>query len=376
MKMLIHIIKKEFQQFRRDPKMFGIILVAPIVQLFLLGYAATMDVDIVHTVIYDMDKSSESRRVIEDFESGGFFSIDQYADSYDEVTETLDNGDIIFALVIPFNFEQNIGRGETATIQAIFNGSDGNTASIAASYVQRIMQSYNEKVLIETMNQKGQTLSLFPSVASETRVWYNPGMESKYFMVPGILGLLLSIITLTLTSLAVVKEKEVGTLEQLIVTPIKSYHLIMGKLIPFIILSFAAMMLALAAMYIIFGIAIRGEFWFLTVSAFFYVLSTLGLGLLVSTVSKTQQQAMMISIFVVMMPMVFLSGFSFPIENMPEIIQHISVVVPLRYFITIIRSVILKGTGFIELWDQAAILLGMGIVILGLSVMRFNKRLD
>lgn len=195
-------------------------------------------------------------------------------------------------------------------------------------------------------------------------------------MVPGIVGLLLSIVTLLLTSLAVVKEKEIGTMEQLIVTPLKPYQIIIGKLVPFILLGFVSIIIVLTAMRIIFDIPVKGNIFFLFLSAFFYILSTLGLGLFVSTISKTQQQAMMIAVFAVMMPMVFLSGFAFPVENMPEIIQYISYVIPLKYFINVIRGVISKGLGFYDLWINALVLLIMGILILVLSSLRFQRRLD
>jgi ABC-2 type transport system permease protein len=201
-------------------------------------------------------------------------------------------------------------------------------------------------------------------------------MKTRNYMVPGIVGLLVSLVTLVLTSLAIVKEKEIGTMEQLIVTPIKSYQLIAGKLIPFTILGLTAVIIVLAAMRIIFAIPVKGSGTFLLLSSFFYILSTLGLGLFISTVSKNQQQAMMIAIFAVMMPMIFLSGFAFPIENMPQIIQVISNIIPLKYFNTIIRGVILKGLGFADLWLDALVLFGMGAVILFLSAKRFNKKLE
>jgi len=226
------------------------------------------------------------------------------------------------------------------------------------------------------MDKSGRKILPVGRIVPEIRVWYNPQLLTRYFMIPGIVGLLLSIITLILTSLGIVKEKEIGTLEQLIVTPIKSWQLIMGKLIPFVILGFIAVMVVLTAMTLIFDIPVRGSVPFLFLCSFFYILSTLGLGLFVSTISKTQQQAMMIAIFGIMMPMVYLSGFAFPIENMPKIIQYISYLIPLRYFIAIIRGVILKGIGFNELWQEASVLLLMGISILFLSSIRFRKKLE
>jgi ABC-2 type transport system permease protein len=376
MKTILHIIKKEFLQFRRDPRMFGIILIAPVVQLIFLGYAATLDVNVVHTLVYDQDKTYESRKFIESFTSSGFFMINYYADNYTQLTKNLDKGDIILALVIPKNFSEKIQRRETSPVQAIFNGSDGNTASIAAGYVAKVVQGYARNILLNYMDKSGRKILPVGRIEPEIRVWYNPQLLTRHFMVPGIVGLLLSIITLILTSLGIVKEKEIGTLEQLIVTPIKPWQLIMGKLIPFVILGFISVVIVLTAMTYIFDIPVRGSVAFLFLCSFFYIFSTLGLGLFVSTISKTQQQAMMIAIFGIMMPMVYLSGFAFPIENMPKIIQYVSYLIPLRYFITIIRGVILKGIGFNELWQEAAVLLFMGIAILFLSSLRFRKKLE
>jgi ABC-2 type transport system permease protein len=229
---------------------------------------------------------------------------------------------------------------------------------------------------MDFVNKSGQKISKATNISSEIRVWYNPELKTRNFMVPGIFGLLLSLITLILTSLAVVKEKEIGTMEQLIVTPLKPYQIIIGKLVPFVILSFVAVLIILAAMYFIFAIPVKGDLWFLFLSSFLYILSTLGMGLFVSTISKTQQQAMMISIFALMMPMIFLSGFAFPIENMPQSIQYLSYIVPLRYFIEIIRGVVLKGLGFSDFWLNAVILLLMGVTILLLSSLRFKSRLE
>lgn len=376
MKTIFKIVRKEFLQFKRDPRMFQIILVAPVVQLVLLGYAATLDVNSIHTIVYDQDKTSSSRNLIERFESSGFFLIDYYVDNYDDLTKLIKNGDALIAMVIPKNFEKRIERKETVNLQAIFDGSDGNTASIAAGYVTQIISKYSQSLSLNSMDKFGKKIIPSGKLTSEIRIWYNPTLKTRNFMVPGIVGLLLSIITLLLTSLAVVKEKEVGTLEQLIVTPIKPYQLIFGKLIPFVILGFIAVIIVLAAMRIVFAIEVRGSLVFLFVSAFLYILSTLGLGLFVSTVSKTQQQAMMISIFGILMPMVYLSGFAFPIENMPKVIQYISYFIPLRYFINIIRGVILKGAGIHELWLDALVLLMMGILILFLSARRFQRRLE
>ncbi|GAB1349692.1 ABC transporter permease [Ignavibacteriales bacterium] len=376
MKTVIKIIIKEFQQFRRDPKMFGIILIAPVMQLIFLGYAATLDIKSVKTIVYDVDKSELSRKLIRQFDGSTYFVVKDYLNNYDEVYKKMDEGNTIAAIVIPKNFEKDINRGESATIQAIFNGSDGNTASIASGYVAKVVGKFAGEIGNDRLKLRGITKLPTGEVTSQYRIWYNPAVESRFFMVPSIVGLLLSLITLLLTSLAIVKEKEIGTLEQLIVTPIKSWQLIAGKLIPFVMLGFVTVVLVLTAMRVIFGIDVKGDVAFLFFSSFIYILSTLGLGLLVSTFSKTQQQAMMIATFGVMMPLIFLSGFSFPVENMPDIFQKISVIIPLKYFILIIRGVILKGAGFAEHWQDLSAMFIIGLVILGISVLRFNKRID
>jgi ABC-2 type transport system permease protein len=376
MKSILEFIKKEFLQFKRDPRMFALILIAPVVQLTFLGFAANLDVKLVRTIVFDQDRSATSRDFIERFISSGYFKIEDYVSSYDEIAKEIDKGNVILALVIPDDFEKNIYSRRTVSVQALFNGSDGNTAGIVAGYAQSIVSEYSQKIVMDFINKTGQRISKATNISPEIRVWYNPELKTRNFMVPGIFGLLLSLITLILTSLAVVKEKEIGTMEQLIVTPLKPYQIIIGKLVPFVVLSFVAVLIILAAMYFIFAIPVKGDLWFLFLSAFLYILSTLGMGLFVSTISKTQQQAMMISIFALMMPMIFLSGFAFPIENMPQSIQYLSYIVPLRYFIEIIRGVVLKGLGFTDFWFNAVILLVMGVTILLLSSLRFKSRLE
>lgn len=376
MNIILNIIKKEFLQFKRDPKMFALILIMPVVQLIFLGYAANMDVVNVPTVIFDQDQTETSRQFLKKFSGSGYFEFVEQAVNYKTLQSKIEKGDAILGLVIPIDFEKKILRNETVSLQAIFDGSDGNKASITAGYLQRIVGDYSIELINNTIAKTGRSGSLISTVSSETRAWYNPELTTRIYMVPGIVGLLLSIITLILTSLAIVKEKEIGTLEQIIVTPIKPYQLIIGKLIPFAILGFIAVVIVLIAMRFIFDIPIRGSIAFLFFSTFVYIISTLGLGLFVSTISKTQQQAMMLAIFVILLPMVFLSGFAFPIENMPPIIQGITFIIPLRYFMTIMRGIILKGVGFQELWGELLVLFGMGVLVLTLSSIRFRKRLD
>lgn len=379
MNLILNFIKKEFLQFRRDKRMFGIILIAPVLQLIFLGYAATLDVKNVKTVVWDQDKSSTSRTFIDKFEKSGYFTVLYYVSSYDEITRLVDQGDVLMAIVIPEDFEKNIYSNKTAEVQMIFDGSDGNKALIASGYSLGITTSFAANIvanLIERLGGKNSPLNKAPSIQAETRVWYNPDLVTRNYMLPGIVGLLIMVVTINLTSLAIVKEREIGTFEQLIVTPLKPYQIIIGKLVPFSILGFVSITIVITVMRLWFNIEVKGSIPLLYGAAALFMLSTLGLGLFVSTISKTQQQATMTSFFAVMMPMIYLSGFSFPIENMPQWIQYITYIIPLRYFITIVRGIILKGIGFEHLYREFINLLVFGIVILLISSLRFQKKLE
>lgn len=375
MKTVIHFIKKEFQQFRRDPKMFAMVLIAPILQSIILGYAANLDINNINLIVFNRDQSKLSRDYIDKFTHSGYFTITKSVNSYDEINKDIAASNALIGIVIPNDFESEIRNNRTTHVQVLVDGSDGNKGSIAFGYTQGITANFSQQIALELMAKKGIKTSA-GTISPEIRIWYNPELKTRNFMVPSITALILLLTTTLLTSLAVVKEKELGTLEQLIVTPIKPWQMILGKLIPFVILGFATMVLVNSIMVFWFGIPIRGSLLFYLLSSFFYILSTLGLGLFISTISKTQQQAMMVSIFGAMMPMIYLSGFAFPIENMPKVIQYITYIIPLRYFITIIRGVILKGIGFADLWREMLVLLFMGVSILFLSSLRFKKRLE
>ncbi len=376
MKTILNIVIKEFLQLKRDPILLRIVFLAPILQLLLFGYAANMDLNTVHTAIWDQDRTLESRDLIERFKESGYFEIDRYADNYQQITSDINKGKVLCAIIIPHDFEKDIKTNRPAPVQAIFDGSDGNKTSIALGYIQGIATNYAKNILLKAADRTGRKIALVGSLEPEIRVWYNPDLKTRVFMIPSILGLILLITTIILMSMAIVKEREIGTLEQLIVTPIKPYQLILGKLIPFVILGFIDILLVQTIMVFWFGIAIRGSFFFLLFASFLFVLSTLGIGLFLSTISKTQQQAMMVAQFGIMMPFIYLSGFAFPIENMPKFFQYITYLIPLRYYITILRAVILKGAPFSDLIPETLMLLIMGILILFASARRFKKRLN
>jgi len=376
MKLLKIFIIKEFLQFKRDPKMFMVVLIAPVIQLIFLGYAANRDITNVQTAVFDHDKSVMSREFIRSFEKSGYFSVDYNVRSYDELTKLIDNGKVLVGIVIPDEFEKDLNKKRTVNVQTIFDGSDGNKASIAAGYVLNISSGFAKNIALEEIERAGLKTFLVSSIEPEPRVWYNPNLTTRNYMLPGIVGLILIIITTNMTSLAIVKEREIGTLEQLIVTPIKPYQMLIGKLVPFTIIGFVAMTLVLSVMVFWFEIEVKGSVLFLFVSSFIFMLSTLGLGLFVSTISRTQQQAMITSAFLIIMPMIFLSGFTFPVENMPQAIQYVTYLIPLRYFLTIIRGIVLKGLGFFDLWRECLVLFLMGVAILIISSLRFKKRLE
>lgn len=373
MSIVRFFLQKEFAQLRRDRKMLPIVFIAPVLQLLLLGYAANLDVEHIPIAVVDHDVSVESRRLVDDFIRSGYFDrVSQFQDPA-LIDDRIDEGKIVMALVIPSGFQRDMKRGGDAAIQAIVDGADANTATIAMNYADIIVRKYSAELKLEGMRSASGRGIHIP-IEAEPRVWYNPELKSRNFMVPGILALLLMVMTMLLTSLAIVKEKEQGTLEHLNVTPVKPIQLIVGKLVPFSIIGMVDVLLVLAASRILFGLVPEGSILLLIVLSALFLLTTLGLGLLVSTLSRTQQQAMMSAVFFVMLPMLFLSGFAFPIENMPRIIQYVTYALPLRYYFVIIRGIFLKGAGLSTLWDETLMLGIFGVLVLSFSILRFKKQ--
>ena len=375
MKIILNIIRKEFIQLRQDKKMFGISFLAPILQLLILGYAASLDVSEIPLIVCDMDHSAESRNMTDHFTANGSFSIQEYTERLQDVDGWLDNGRAAVALLIPKGFGKKLGNRTPAPLQVIADGTESSSASIGFSYASMIVMEYSQNIILETMLKHG-ALILPARVVPQIRVWYNPDLKSRNFMVPGVLGLLLMVMTMILTSLAIVKEKELGTLEQLIVTPIRPYQLIIGKLAPFFVIGVIDVVLVILVALLVFALPVKGGILLLIALSIVFLMTTLGLGLFISTISRTQQQAMMTAIFFFMLPMIFFSGFVFPIENMPPVIQGISYLIPLRYYFVIVRGLFLKGVGLDVLWTQAAALLALGTAILSMSVLRFQKRIS
>ncbi len=369
---IIALLKKEFGQLIKDRRLLPIVFLAPVIQLTFLGFAASLDVKNISMVICDLDKSAESRALIHSFTNSGYFTLKYATEDYNSIHGYLDDNKATMALVIPPKFADKILRREPAKIQVLLDGSEGNTTAITMGYVGQVIMRSSTEILTEYLGGR------LPAgrVDAELRAWYNPSLTSRNFMVPGVLVLILLITTTNLTAMAIVKEKEVGTLEQIMVTPIRPYELILGKLIPFTLVGLGNVCVVLTVMVFGFGIAIKGSALLLFTITGFFLLTTLGVGLFVSTISKTQQQAMMTVIFFIVMPMMYISGFVFPIENMPTPLQILSLGIPMRYYLIVLRSIILKGVGISTLWPQALVLLAMGMAILTASALRFHKKLD
>lgn len=374
MRSIIHIIRKEFIQLRRDRRMLPIVFIAPVIQLIILGYAANLDIKNIRTVICDLDRTETSRDFVSKFTNSGYFEVRDHVYNIKDIDRYLDFGQASVAIVIPRKFGSDILAGKPAQLQIIFDGSESTYATAGVQYATIIVNTYSREIMVNAFARlRGASLRI-PSIDPAIRVWYNPDLKSKNFMIPGVLALLLMVMTTLLTALAIVKEKEVGTMEQLIVSPIKPYALIIGKLTPFIIIGMIDIVLVLLVATFVFNVPVKGSVFLLFGLCVVYLMTTLGLGLFVSTISKNQQQAMLGAMFFLMMPMIYLSGFVFPIENMPKAMQYVTYIIPLRYFIVIIRGLFLKGVGMHELWTQALILFIFGLAILALSVFRFRKK--
>jgi len=369
-----HMLIKEFIQIFRDPRMKGVIFLMPIIQLLVFGYAVTTDVKHVATAVVDLDNSVASRELIARFVESGYFDIVAYAKNPDHVRELMDRGDVSAVLQMNKGFEDDLRAGRTTILQIIVDGTDSNTAGIVLNYSAKITGAFSQKILA-TRYSRLKGMALKPTtVKLQTRAWFNENLESRNFYVPGVIAIIVMLITLMLTSMAVVREKEIGTMEQIMVTPITPGEFILGKTIPFALIGFADVVLITVLGVFWFEVPIRGSLLMLFVATALYLMTTLGVGLLISTVSETQQQAMM-STFFFYFPAVLLSGFMFPISNMPAMIQWLTYLNPLRYFLVIVRGIFLKGVGPGVLWPQMAALAVMGVVILWLASKRFQKTL-
>lgn len=371
MNRVFYLMWKELLELRQDPKLFGVVILAPIIQLGLLGYAATTDVRDIPLVIVDADRSAESRDLVHRFEASDNFKLVALLGSTSEIDRYLDRGEAWMALDIPADYGLRIASGRATTLQIVADGTDSNSTGVALGYAQALIGGYTQG-LIAARSPTGVAEA---PVRPEIRVWFNARLESRDFMIPGIVALLLLVVTTNLSAMAIVREKEVGTLEQLNVTPLARWELILGKLLPYALIGLIDVVLVLVVSIYWFEVPMRGSLVLLGTMSAVYLMTTLGLGLFISTISQTQQQAMMTSTFFFLTPMIYLSGFVFPIENMPAWIQSVTYLIPLRYFLVIVRGIFQKGIGLEVLWPQALALFTWGAVVLVLATMRSSKRL-
>jgi len=371
---IMSIVRKEFTQIFRDPRSLALIIVMPIIQLFLLGYAATTDVKNVPIAVLDQSQSAQSRELLDAFRAADYFRIDYYVGSTEEYQLLIESGKIRAVLVIPPDYDVQVLDGK-AQVLFVLDGSDGSVGATALSTARLIGQSYATKVQESQFALRGSGSMPTPPVEVRTQVWYNPDFRSAYFMIPGVIGMILSFITTILTATTIVRERERGTIEQLIVTPIRSWELIVGKLLPYVILAFVETFEILIVGHLVFDVPVRGSLLLITLASGLFLMSSLGIGLFASTIANTQQEAML-TVMMFNLPMIFLSGFFFPVQAMPQFLQLVSYAIPLRYYLVVIRALMLKGVGIAAIQSELIALTIFGIVIMGAAALRFRKRLD
>jgi ABC-2 type transport system permease protein len=369
------LIRKEFIQIRRDRRTLILVLFIPIMQLFLLGYAATNDVRNVPLAVYDQDRGPEARALLDAYRAADYFTISYEAGSDTELRDLLDSGQARAGMIIPFGYSDDIQGGQTARVVFVLDGSDPTVASTALSAAQLIGQAHSTQILESRLLRRGQASAIQPPMEVSTSVWYNPDLVSAYFMIPGVIGMILFALTSILTASAIVRERERGTIEQLIVTPIRPWELVLGKLLPYVLLAFLNAFEVLALGHYWFGVPVLGSLWLIAAASFLFLLSSLGIGLLASTIANTQQEAML-TVWMLMLPSIFLAGFFFPLEAMPKVLQWISYIFPLRYYLVIIRAQMLKGVGISAYQTDLIALAVFGVAIMAMASLRFRKRLD
>jgi len=371
MRRILHIFRKEFIQIRRDKGLMRMVVLSPLIQLLIYGYVVATDIRALPVVVLDQSESIESRRMIDRFISSGYFALEAHVASLAVVTEHLNSGRSIMAIVIPVDYARDIRRGRAAQIQLLLDGTNSNTATIALGYANGIVAVENDDRMRENFSQKGLRI-VQAGIREETRVWFNPSLRAINYMVPGIICVLLMELMVPLTAFSLVRERERGTIEQLTVTPIRATEMLIGKTIPYVLIGLADSALILAAGTFWFNVPIAGSLVTLVTFSSLFLLVVLGLGILIATLVGTQQQAALTAQFL-LVPNMLLSGFMFPIESMPKALQYFTTILPMRYYLVIVRGIIMKGLGFADLWSEALALGILGVIIFSISWLRFRK---
>jgi ABC-2 type transport system permease protein len=373
---LKQMLIKEFIQTLRDKRTRAILIVPPMIQMLVFGYAATFEIYHVPTVVVDLDHSQESRELISRFTSSPYFDVQRQLTDSRQLGDLIAQGKATVGLEIHAGFAQQLDKGQTAPLQVIVDATNSNTALLASSYISQIALRFAKETQQDRIRRIApQLMAAMPSVELAPRPWYNPDLRSRWFFVPGIIGSLTVVLVITLTAFAVVREREIGTLEQIMVTPIRPVEFILGKTLPFFLIGLFDVTLIAVAGSLWFQVPFRGHVYVLAAGAVLFLLCMLGVGLLISTISSTQQQAMVTAFFFIM-PSIMFSGFGFPLSTMPLWMQDLSYLNPLRYFLVVIRGTYLKGVGMDILWPQMAAMAALGFALLTVSILRFHKALD
>jgi len=372
-KRVLAISSKEFIQIRRDPRSLALALFIPVLLLLIFGYGLSLDIDRVRTVVWNQDASSQlSRDFLLNFRNSKYFKIVKYTDNYRDIQRMIDSGDVIMALVIPKDFSHFIEGGKSSPLQLLVDGSDSNTATIAMGYVRSVVTGYNVKLIVDFLNRHG--VSQPGSVDMRSRIWYNMSLSSTWFIVPGVIAMIIMIIAALLTSICVAKEWERGTMEQLISTPVKAPELIIGKFIPYFTIGFLDLFVGVVMARLFFGVPFRGSYSLLVFLSSLFLVGALSQGIFISTVARSQLLASQLAMLTTFIPTMLLSGFIYPIFNMPQAVQAVTYFIPARYYVTILRGLFLKGNGIDVMWDEALFLLLFALLMFSLAIKKFKKK--
>ena len=369
------LMRKEMLQIVRDPRTLALVFIMPILQLVLLGYAATSDVRNIPLVVLDQDKSPASRTLLESFRAADYFRQAFDVNSESELRSLIDGGSARAGIIIPPDYSSRLAAGRPAQVAFIIDGSDPAIAGTTLAAATLIGQARATALSVERLAARGLAVAAAPAIEVRTRVWYNPDLIAAYYMIPAVVGLILQFLTVILTATAIVRERERGTIEQLIVTPLRASELIVGKLAPYVLIAFIDTIEILAGGVLLFGVPINGSLPLLLVLSGLFLISNLGVGLLISTITSTQQEAIIVAIFY-NLPSIFLSGFIYPVAAMPRVLQFVSLAIPLRYYLIVVRGIVLKGVGMPALWPEVIALSIFAVVVITSAATRFKKRLD
>lgn len=366
------IARKELWHIVRNRRTLAVMFLIPVIQLFLLGYAATTDIDHLRTAVLDADRTARSRALIEAYRASDYFEIVAFVENQEDLGQLLDRGEVRAGLVIPAGYGADITAGRRTSVAFLIDGTDPTVANTILAAAQQVGQAHGLEIVERRL---GISVEEMTALEVRPRVWYNPAMKSANFMIPGLIAMILFTLTTMLTALAIVRERETGTIEQLMVTPIRPIELVVGKLLPYVVVALFNVVEVLLIGVFWFGVPIHGSVPLLFATSVVFLMTSLGIGILISTVANSQQEAMLM-VWLMMLPSIFLAGFFFPLEAMPVALRAVSYLVPLRYMLIIIRGIILKGVGMDVLADQVGALFVFGVILMGIAAVRFRKRLE